>query len=99
MYNNASELYNEYLEIYFDGYKTVSDAKKELGDKYNPVNLFREAYNYDHWSENEESTDATRKSDKKESADLSNMPLLEDDEEDVKEEKRIKIFNSKQIAN
>ena len=26
-YDNASELYNEYLEIYFNQYMTLSDAK------------------------------------------------------------------------
>ena len=26
MYDNASELYNEYLQIYFDEYKALSDA-------------------------------------------------------------------------
>ena len=29
LYDNASEIYNEYLEIYFDEYKVLSDAKKE----------------------------------------------------------------------
>ena len=29
MYNNASELYIEYVEIYFNQYKTLSDAKNE----------------------------------------------------------------------
>ena len=27
--------------------------KKELGNKYNPVSLFLETYNYDNWFENE----------------------------------------------
>ena len=31
VYGNTSELYNECLEIYFDGYKTLSDAKKRVG--------------------------------------------------------------------
>ena len=30
LYDNASELYNEYLEVYFDEYKTPSDAKKRI---------------------------------------------------------------------
>ena len=41
VYDNASELYNEYLEIYFDEYKALSDVKKRnLGNKYDPINLF-----------------------------------------------------------
>ena len=28
MYNNTSELYNKYLEIYFNQYVALSDAKK-----------------------------------------------------------------------
>ena len=59
---DASELYNEYLEIYFDEYKALSSAKKrKLGNKYDPINLFLEAYNYDIEFENEESTNTTSK--------------------------------------
>ena len=39
---NASELYNEYLEIYFDQYMTLLDAREKIGIKYNPINLFFE---------------------------------------------------------
>ena len=54
-------------------------------------------HNYNVWFENEESTDTTsRKSDKDESVYLSEMPSLEDDEE-VKEVKKVNIFNFKQI--
>ena len=31
--------------------------KKELGNKYNPVNLFLKTYNYDVWFKNEVSSD------------------------------------------
>ena len=55
MYNNASELCKSYLGVYFDQCKTLSDARKrELGKKYDPINLFLETYNYDNWFENEE---------------------------------------------
>ena len=66
MYDNISELDGEYLEIYFDKYKPLSDAKKrKLSSKYDPINLFLETYKYDVWMENEESTDTTsRKNDK-----------------------------------
>ena len=80
MYNNASELYSDCLEIYFDEYKFLSNAKKEeVGNKYDSVNLFLETCNYDPWFENEEPTDTTIKSDKEESAE--DMPALEGDEE------------------
>ena len=62
--------------------------KKELVNKYNPINLFRETNKYDEWFENEESTDTTRKSNKEDSLDLSDIPPLEGDE--VKEGKRLK---------
>ena len=53
-----------------------------LGNKYNSINLFFESYNYDIWFENEEPTDITsRKSDKEESIDVSDMSPLEGDEE------------------
>ena len=66
-----------HLEIYFDEYKTLSDVqKRKLGNKYDPINLILETYNYDVWFENEESVDNTRKIDKKESVDLSDRPPL-----------------------
>ena len=62
MYDNASKLYNEYLEIYFDEYEALSDAqKRKLGNKYDPINLFLETYNYDAWFENEVSVNTTKK--------------------------------------
>ena len=33
----------------------LSDNKKQLGNKYGPINLFIETYIYDDWFENEES--------------------------------------------
>ena len=45
VYDNASELYSVYLEVYFDEYKALSDAqKRNLGNKYNPINLFLQTY-------------------------------------------------------
>ena len=87
VYDNASELHNEYLEIYFYQYKALSyDRKRKLGNKYGPINLFLETYNYNNWFKNEERPDTTsRKSDKEKSLDLSDMLPLEGDEEKVKE--------------
>ena len=66
-----------------------------MGNKYDPINLFIETYNYDVVFENEESADTKRKNYKKESVDLSNMPPLEGDKEDVK--KGLKIFTPNKL--
>ena len=43
MYNNASELYNEYLGIYYDQYMALPDTeKRKLGKKYHSKKLFLE---------------------------------------------------------
>ena len=61
MYDNTSELYNEYLSIYFDQCTALSNATKgKLGNNYDPDNLFLETYNYDAWFENEESIDTKK---------------------------------------
>ena len=75
------------VETYFDKYNELSDAKiNKMHPKYDPESLFVKTYNYDAWSENEELTD------KEESVDSSDMPPLEDDEEEVKEGKGLKIL-------
>ena len=55
MYNIASELYNEFLEIYFDEYIDLSDSKKKknLNDKYDPTNLILDTYDYSIWFKKE----------------------------------------------
>ena len=84
------------LEIYFYKYKAVSDGKKgKLGNKYDPINLFLETYNYNVWFENEELSDATKTDEK--STDLPPMPPLESDEEEVKERKRSKILTPNKL--
>ena len=52
-----------------------------LGNKYDTINLFLETYNYDVWFENEEPTDKEKSADNNESADLLDMPPVEDDKE------------------
>ena len=40
MYDNVSERYNEYLEIYFNEHKAFpNDKKRELVNKYDTINL------------------------------------------------------------
>ena len=68
-----------------------------MGNKYDPINLFLETYNYNVWFENEESTDTTsRKSDEDESVDLHDMLPLECDEE-VNVRKGLKILTPKKL--
>ena len=50
VYNTASELYNELLEIPFDGYCYFSGAKrKKLYSKCDPTNLIIDTYDYTEW--------------------------------------------------
>ena len=72
VYNKASDLHNDLLAIYFNEYNELPDAQRnKMEHKYDPTKLFLETYNYVAWFENkesidkEESTDTTRKSDKK----------------------------------
>ena len=51
-YDNASELYSEYLGVYYHQYMALSDAKKRnLDNKYKPKNIFLKGYDYSVWSE------------------------------------------------
>ena len=54
LYGNASELYQDYLEICFNQYMPFSGAKKrKLHNKYDPTNLFFETHHYDAWLESD----------------------------------------------
>ena len=86
MYVTASESYNDLLKTYFDEYYDLSDAgRKKMEHKYKPKSLFLKACNYDLCLENEKSTDKKDLNDKNESVDLSDMPPMEGDEEEIKE--------------
>ena len=55
VYDNFSELYNEYLGIYFNQYMTLSDAKKESWVIIEiRKNWFIDGCYYSEWSKNEE---------------------------------------------
>ena len=60
-----------------------------MGNKYDPIDLFLEADNYDVWFESEELSDIA-KSDEK-STDLLSLSPLEGDEEEAKKGKGLKI--------
>ena len=92
MHDNASEIYNVYLETYFDQYLSVSDnEKRKMGNKrYILINLLK------HMTmlaalKNKKSTNTTRKSDKEESVDLFDMSPQDGDEKKVKEGIGLKI--------
>ena len=72
---------------------------KKIEHKYDPSNLFLETYNYDPYFENEILTDTTRKSDKEESVDLSDIPPPKRWSRRIKRRKMIKNINSKQTMN
>ena len=63
---------------------TIIRCRKKKNGNYKPKNLFIKGYNYNEWLENVEL------SDKEESVDLSDMPPLEPDEEEVREGKGLK---------
>ena len=66
-----------------------------MGNIYNPINLFLETYNYDVWFESEESPDKTKTN--KKSTHLPPMPPLEEDQEEVKEGKGLKILTPNKL--
>ena len=63
-----------------------------MGNKYDPINLILETYNYNIWFENEESDDTTSRK-----SDLSDIPPIEGDKEEVKEEKGLKILTPNKL--
>ena len=109
MYDNASEMYHEEIDIYFDQCIALSDnRKRKLGNKYDPINLLLKAYDYGVWFENEELINTIRKSDEEELTDkiwksnngdpavLLDMSPLKVDEE-VKEGKGLKILTPNKL--
>ena len=63
MYYISSELYNNFLEIYYDEFIELQDAKKRrLGNNYDPKNLFLKGYDYSVLSKNKEELDDKEKS-------------------------------------
>ena len=82
------------LGIYFNKYYNLSDVKRSKMDpKYGLSNLMLEEYDYSRWFR-KKSDDVTLKNDKKE---LDEWPPLEGDEEEVKEEKGIKILTPNKL--
>ena len=66
-----------------------------MDNKYEPKNLFLKGYDYSMWSE--ESTDKEKLTDKDESTDIPPMPPLDDDKEEVKEEKGLKVLTPNKL--
>ena len=64
-----------------------------MNSKYKPKKLFIKIYNYNDWYEYVESFDKKESSDKEK----SDMPPLDGDEKEVKEEKALKILTSNKL--
>ena len=95
-YHNASNYTMSVLNFFLMNTRVFRMLKKQLGNKYNPINIFIETFCYGAWFQNEESTDTTsKKSDKKDSVDLSHMPPLEGDK--LKEGKRLEILTPNKL--
>ena len=67
-----------------------------MGNKHYPINLYLETSSHDIWFEDEKSADTTKRNEE-ELRDLSSMPPLEGDEEEVKEEEWIKILTPNKL--
>ena len=71
MYDKASELYNDFPQIYYyKCYKLSDEKRKNIESKYNPKYLSFDGYDYSMWLENEE-----------ESENIPPMPSPEGEEE------------------
>ena len=80
---------------FFDEYYALSAAKRnKIKNKCDSKKLFLEAYNYDAWYGNKDSSDKTKTDEK--STDLPPIPTLEGDEE-VKEQKELKVLTSNKL--
>ena len=63
MYDTASNLNNQLLEICFDECNNFSDAiKNKIDPKYDPINLILDAYDYEEWFQEEDEESANTSS-------------------------------------
>ena len=94
MFDTDSELYNKFLDKYFDEYYDLEgEEKEELDFKFMPINLningndcnqFYKKISDDHY-------------DSDVFIDISDIPPLEGDEEEVKERKGLKILTPNKL--
>ena len=84
MHDTVLEIYNKFLDNYFDEYYDLEkEIKEKLGYKFKPINLKIKGHDYAKLH-NETSNDYYDDYDdyeEEEYIDLSDMPLLESDEE------------------
>ena len=99
VYNNAKDLYNKILTIYYIDYKNIQDEKKRMGKKYDPKNLVIKGLKGHRIFEAEEKSESQREEtiakrvkpgrqkedDSDKFVDIPDMPPLEGHEEEVKE--------------
>ena len=93
VYDTASELYNKFLDKYFDEYYDFEKEKENLGFKFKPVNLKLKGYDYGKL--HNEISDDDYKEEK--FIDISDIPSLEGDEEEVKKGTGLKILSPNEL--
>ena len=96
VYNTKSELYNKRFENYYGQYDELSDTEiDKLNQKFKLINLKLKDYDYDGWSTEEELDNKRLEGDEE---GLNYLPPQEDVEEEVKEEKGMKILTSNKLS-
>ena len=108
MFKNAANRYNTLLTIYFNGYNSIMNKKQEMDKKYDPNNLFLEICKYDVVCKKDEEKSQSKpekpitervklRRQKADDEDLSNIPPLENNEKEQKEEKKLKTLTSNKL--
>ena len=108
VYNNAKRLYNRLISIYYDDYNEIADEKKEkMGEKHYPNNLLFKGQRFIEETSKSQPEETTAERVKlrtwkpddhfDELINIPDMPPLEGDEEEVKEEKQLKILTPNKL--
>ena len=94
VFDTDSELYNKFLDKYFDEYYDLEgEEKEELGFKFMPINLNINGNDCNQFYKKISDDD----SDSDVFIDISDIPPLEGDEEEVKERKGLKILTPNKL--
>ena len=97
VFDTSSELYNKFLNKHLEEYYDLEGGEKEdLGFKFMPINLRIKGYDYNEFHK-EISDDDFDACDSDEFIDISDMPPLEGDDEEVKEGKGLNILTPNKL--
>ena len=102
MYDTASELYDKFLDNYVDSYYDLEKRKRRVRlYKFKIINFKHKGYDYRKMYNEISDDDFNDSHDckKEEFIAISDMPPLEDDEEEVKEGKALKILAPNNLLN